>query len=337
MTCDVGKAEQCKRLVKMEFDRLSGEEAERLAEEAEEQGALPEEQHVPQTEQGKVPELIHLAVYGVMDAASRPPDTGDTAVNVARELIMPGGQSFEFTTFFYTFFDELREGMGMPRQSYIQSFTSVPGPNRVIGGGRSGSFVTGTHDNRYVIKTMTLGEFTLLSNILPQYKDHMLTQAGSLLTRYVGLYQIKYNKKTLLFMVMDNILGKAADMKLDEIYDLKGSYVDRQSISARTAVSNDFRGTRKDMDLRRSLCLPQRGKGLVQAQMAQDVTFLNSLGLMDYSLLVGIHNCDKQGLCCRERRKYEADVIGGWFGAFCVRVCVCVCVCVFKLINKFVL
>ncbi|KAH7473920.1 putative phosphatidylinositol phosphate kinase [Phytophthora ramorum] len=47
----------------------------------------------------------------------------------------------------------------------------------------------------------------------------------------------------------------------------------------------------KDLDLARSLHLPRRVAAHLHAQLVSDCEFLRSVGIMDYSLLIGIHKC----------------------------------------------
>jgi hypothetical protein len=47
----------------------------------------------------------------------------------------------------------------------------------------------------------------------------------------------------------------------------------------------------KDLDLARSLQLPRRLAAHLHAQIVSDCEFLRDLGIMDYSLLIGIHKC----------------------------------------------
>jgi hypothetical protein len=50
----------------------------------------------------------------------------------------------------------------------------------------------------------------------------------------------------------------------------------------------------KDLDLQRKLHLPRVVAESLHAQLVSDAEFLNSMGIMDYSLLIGIHKCRLQ-------------------------------------------
>eukprot|EP00051_Salpingoeca_urceolata_P013950 m.176745 g.176745 ORF g.176745 m.176745 type:complete len:743 (+) comp17952_c1_seq1:173-2401(+) len=271
-------------------------------------------------------DVVKFAVYGVHRAAGMrlaPPASdgdevsaaageGDDDMETVQSTIKLQDEPFDFVTFHPEKFARLRTVCGITEEDYAKSFAETPGLDKAIGGGRSGSFVIASQDSRYIIKSMSAAEQTLLCSILVEYSEHISANPGSLLTRYLGVYSVcrPAQKTPIIFVIMDNILSKAGDLEIHEVYDLKGSYVDRRSITKKKASNidpNEYRGTRKDMDLRRPLSVGERGKAILQAQMASDVTFLNSLNLMDYSLLAGIHNCLPDQSCCTERLTEEQE------------------------------
>lgn len=85
--------------------------------------------------------------------------------------------------------------------------------------------------------------------------------------------------------------------ELHEKYDLKGSWVDRSSRVPRqrphathAAATPAAPHTRKDNDLKRRLKLPEKEKDELRGQLARDAELLHALNVMDYSLLLGVHN-----------------------------------------------
>lgn len=206
-------------------------------------------------------EIIQFAVCGVGASLADQDDLPVAGEDEDRtQAIVVEESSFDFTTLSPSRFRILREISGISNPRFLQSFSKPPGQDKAIGGGRSGSFVTATWDDKYIIKTMSQSEVTLLTEMLDEYVDHIRSNAGSLLTRYMGLFQVAMNngQKPVPFVVMENVLVKTAGLRVQEIYDLKGSYVDRQSINHKSAAEidpSDFSGTRKDMDLRRELGL----------------------------------------------------------------------------------
>jgi 1-phosphatidylinositol-4-phosphate 5-kinase len=77
------------------------------------------------------------------------------------------------------------------------------------------------------------------------------------------------------------------DHPLQTFYDLKGSALGRDAKPGQTV--------KKDNDLRRgmpesALALPTKTRQVVRSQVEKDCEFLREMGIMDYSMLVGVHN-----------------------------------------------
>eukprot|EP00040_Diaphanoeca_grandis_P028586 m.165841 g.165841 ORF g.165841 m.165841 type:complete len:1002 (+) comp31400_c0_seq4:183-3188(+) len=222
---------------------------------------------------------------------------------------------FEFVAFEPARFEEIRNACGVDAASYISSFETPPSGN--LAGGNSGSFVKKSHDDHFIIKSIDQKESQVLLSILEKYLKHLQEFPNTLLVRFLGLYEAKIENRTISVIIMDNVLAKAGKLDIHELYDLKGSFIARRTMSSRNKVSattepqpNAKLVTQKDMDLVRPLIVGGRGKIILNMQMTEDVTFLNAQGLMDYSLLVGIHNCQPSCTECDGRRVQELSPDG---------------------------
>jgi hypothetical protein len=58
------------------------------------------------------------------------------------------------------------------------------------GAGRSGSFFFFSHDNKFIIKTMTDGEFAMYLKRLPAFGEHYKANKHSLLAKILGVYTV---------------------------------------------------------------------------------------------------------------------------------------------------
>jgi len=58
------------------------------------------------------------------------------------------------------------------------------------GAGRSGSFFFFSHDNKFIIKTMTDTEFKMYLKRLPAFGQHFKTNKNSLLAKILGVYTV---------------------------------------------------------------------------------------------------------------------------------------------------
>ena len=80
------------------------------------------------------------------------------------------------------------------------------------GAGASGSFFFYSHDSRFLVKTMTKSELDFFLAILPNYCDHLLSNAYSLLAKIFGVFTIKtYNTVDVHVMLMENTVKLAVD------------------------------------------------------------------------------------------------------------------------------
>jgi 1-phosphatidylinositol-4-phosphate 5-kinase len=115
----------------------------------------------------------------------------------------------------------------------------------------------------------------------------------TLLSQFYGLHRIKspYGKK-IHVVVMNNLFPPHRD--IHSRFDLKGSTVGRETSEEKLAEKPTATG--KDLNwLRRNLRLefgPTKREAFI-SQMERDVRLLQELQIMDYSLLVGIHDLSR--------------------------------------------
>ncbi|KAM9972349.1 hypothetical protein ACTFIW_007408 [Dictyostelium discoideum] len=154
--------------------------------------------------------------------------------------------------------------------------------------GKSGSLFFFSHDMKFIIKTIPKDEAKLLRDILPSYLEHIQSNPNSLLPRFFGLYRVKpHSGRQVRFVIMGNLFP--TKKKIHERYDLKGSVVGREaSVDEKKSDSVTF----KDIDFRNRKQKIFLGPGKKQSfidQIKRDCKLLQSLNIMDYSLLIGIH------------------------------------------------
>lgn len=159
--------------------------------------------------------------------------------------------------------------------------------------GKSGSFFYFSRDYKYIIKTIHHAEHKLLRKILKDYYQHVEQNPNTLLSQFYGLHRVKvpYGGK-IHFVVMNNLFPPHRD--IHQTFDLKGSTIGRDYKEEN--LVNNPRATLKDLNwLRRNYHLefgPEKKHTFLE-QMEQDVRLLQKLKIMDYSMLVGIHDLGK--------------------------------------------
>jgi hypothetical protein len=213
------------------------------------------------------------------------------------QLPNTGVKQFEIVSHRPATFQKIRRASGIDEDKWRESFGVAPGPSNLLSGGASGCFVVSTPNDQYVMKDMRGSEREVLLSMLPQYLAHIEAHPGTLLTRIIGLFEVKVADTTTSVVVMTSVLSYHTELKYSEIYDLKGSFVGRKAIGStrKDAImqSGTFSGTRKDLDLRRNLVLHDADEcDLIKRQLQVDTLFLQKLQLMDYSLVLAIHIAD---------------------------------------------
>jgi 1-phosphatidylinositol-4-phosphate 5-kinase len=156
--------------------------------------------------------------------------------------------------------------------------------------GKSGSFFYFSRDYKYIIKTIHHAEHKLLRKILRHYYQHVKDNPNTLLSQFYGLHRVKvpYGRK-IHFVVMNNLFPPHRD--IHHTFDLKGSTIGRNF--QEEDLDKNPRATLKDLNwLRRNMHLelgPEKKRRFLE-QMHRDVELMQKLKIMDYSLLVGIHD-----------------------------------------------
>lgn len=176
---------------------------------------------------------------------------------------------------------------------YLMSLTSKYILSELGSPGKSGSFFYFSRDYKYIIKTIHHAEHKLLRKILRDYYAHMEQHPNSLISQFYGLHRVKipYGRK-IHFVVMNNLFPPHRD--IHQTFDLKGSTVGRDYKEEN--LGRNPRATLKDMNWRRRNYHFEFGpskKQIFVDQLQKDVALLQRLKIMDYSLLVGIHDMGK--------------------------------------------
>ena len=95
------------------------------------------------------------------------------------------------------------------------------------GMGKSGSFFFFSHDDRFLIKTMTSDDFKSFMSIFITYFYHINEDNSSLLARVYGVFQITLeDMKPCYLMLMGNTKNVPSD-NIYKMFDLKGSITKR--------------------------------------------------------------------------------------------------------------
>ncbi|CAI9765327.1 unnamed protein product [Fraxinus pennsylvanica] len=181
-------------------------------------------------------------------------------------------------------FRNLREMFKLNAADYMMSICGDDGLRELSSPGKSGSLFYLSHDDKFVIKTLKKFELKALIKMLPHYYEHVREHENTLITKFFGVHRIalKHGKK-VRFVVMGNIF--CTELRIHHRYDLKGSsqgrYTKKDEIDESTTL--------KDLDLTYEFHMDRLLRESLMRQLSLDSLFLESQGIMDYSLLLGLH------------------------------------------------
>ncbi|KAF9321155.1 Phosphatidylinositol-4-phosphate 5-kinase [Podila horticola] len=209
------------------------------------------------------------------------------------ELTPSSKYDFKFKDYAPWVFRHLREDFHIDASDYLVSLTSKYILSELGSPGKSGSFFYFSQDYRFIIKTIHHAEHKFMRKILKDYFNHVKQNPHTLLCRFFGLHRVKLpHGRKIHFVVMGNVFPPNRD--IHETYDLKGSTLGR-AISDEE-LNNNPRATQKDLNWvnrNRKMELGPERRHLFVEQTKRDVELLARLNIMDYSLLVGIHDIER--------------------------------------------
>uniref|UniRef100_A0A0E0HNP1 1-phosphatidylinositol-3-phosphate 5-kinase n=1 Tax=Oryza nivara TaxID=4536 RepID=A0A0E0HNP1_ORYNI len=206
---------------------------------------------------------------------------------------------FSVTCYFAKQFDAIRRKCCPDELYYIRSLSRCK--RWSAQGGKSNVYFAKTLDDRFVIKQVTRTELDSFEDYAAEYFKYLTESVSSgsptCLAKVLGLYQVaarnlRDGKELKLdVMVMENLFYKK---KISRIYDLKGSL--------RSRYNPDTSGNNKvllDLNLLETLhtkpiFLGSKAKRRLERAVWNDTSFLASVDVMDYSLLVGIDEESKE-------------------------------------------
>lgn len=219
--------------------------------------------------------------------------TNNTSCSTGNELMPSAKYDFKFKDYAPWVFRHLRAKFRLDPADYLMSLTSKYILSELGSPGKSGSFFYFSRDYKYIIKTIHHSEHKLLRRILPEYYKHVEQNPNTLISQFYGLHRVKmaYGRK-IHFVVMNNLFPPHRD--IHETFDLKGSMVGRD-LSEEDLKKNP-RGTMKDLNWIRRHRHIQCGtnkREVFVTQLKRDVELLKKLKIMDYSLLIGVHDLER--------------------------------------------
>ncbi|KAK6938481.1 Chaperonin Cpn60/GroEL/TCP-1 family [Dillenia turbinata] len=213
----------------------------------------------------------------------------------------PGKGKYSVVCLYANRFHDLRSRFCPSELDYIASLSRCK--NWDAKGGKSKSFFAKTLDDRFIIKEIKKTEFESFLKFALDYFGYMIQSFESgnqtCLAKILGIYQVtirpKSGKETKHdLMVMENLtFGR----NITRQYDLKGALHAR--FNSVVDGSDDVLLDQNFVDDMNTspMYVSRKSKRLLLRGVWNDTAFLNSINVMDYSLLVGV-DAQRRELAC---------------------------------------
>ncbi|QCD84901.1 phosphatidylinositol 4-phosphate 5-kinase 1-like [Vigna unguiculata] len=202
-------------------------------------------------------------------------------------------------------FRHLRELFAIDPTDYTLAICGSDSLREMSSPGKSGSIFYLTQDDRFIIKTVKKSEVKVLIRMLPSYYQHVCQYKNSLVTAFLGVHCVKpVGGQKTRFIVMGNVF--CSEYRIHKRFDLKGSSHGRTTDKPREEI--DETTTLKDLDLNFVFRLEQSWFQELIRQVDRDCEFLEAEGIMDYSLLIGLHfrdDCSVDEMKSSPRNSYS--------------------------------
>ncbi|XP_045461157.1 phosphatidylinositol 4-phosphate 5-kinase type-1 alpha isoform X27 [Harmonia axyridis] len=207
---------------------------------------------------------------------------------------------FKFKNYAPIAFRYFRDLFGIQPDDFLMSMCDTP-LRELSNPGASGSIFYLTSDDEFIIKTVQHKEGEFLQKLLPGYYMNLNQNPRTLLPKFFGLYCYQCNSKNIRMVVMNNLLPTSIHMH--QKYDLKGSTYKRKASKAECQKRTP---TYKDLDFMEhhpeGILMEADTYNALVKTIQRDCRVLESFKIMDYSLLLTIHNLDLEQKERSERR-----------------------------------
>ncbi|XP_011503789.1 PREDICTED: phosphatidylinositol 5-phosphate 4-kinase type-2 alpha [Ceratosolen solmsi marchali] len=202
-------------------------------------------------------------------------------------------------------FRNLRERFGIDDLDYKESMTRSQ-PVLDESSGKSGAKFYKSFDKLFIIKTLTSEEVERMHSFLKHYHPYIVERHGkTLLPQYLGMYRLTVDGVEHYVVAIRNVFSN--HLTIHKKFDLKGSTVDREASDKEkekelpTFKDNDF------VKEKMKIYIGDDAKLKLIETLSADVDFLTHLHLMDYSLLLGVHDCIRAEQENKDRVDKEQD------------------------------
>ncbi|CAI0469856.1 unnamed protein product, partial [Linum tenue] len=191
---------------------------------------------------------------------------------------------FELKDYCSEVFRRIQDLKNVDNYEYMQSVFTDQTLKEIISSKKTGCLGPLPRDDRFFIKTLRKSEVKAIIQMLPSYYFHLKRNPASLLSALYGVHVVKpiAGGSKVYFGVLQNIIPSNVNMY--RVYDLKGSSRGRPVKKTRLYGNVIY----KDPDFDFSFYLDPYVHERLLSQIKSDCEFLETEGVMDYSLCLGV-------------------------------------------------
>jgi 1-phosphatidylinositol-4-phosphate 5-kinase len=217
-------------------------------------------------------------------------ETSSFPKNGSTTTVAHNYKEFKFRTFAPVAFNNFRQLYDIDPPLYLSSLCSCP-MTELSNPGASGSIFYRTKDDNFICKTVFKKEALYLQQILAGYWINLKQNPETYLPKFFGLYCFTCSTKNIRIVVMNNLMP--SDMKIHHTFDMKGSTYKRTASKKERKKNSPVY---KDLDFLEmypnGIRLNAETRTKLLDTLEKDCRVLESFEIMDYSLLLSIHNLD---------------------------------------------
>jgi len=184
-------------------------------------------------------------------------------------------------------FAQLRAMLGLADDFFWSSLcdADLQGRGALEGPGKGDNILWLSSNKCFVLKTITRRQLRTLLRMLDAYIGHLAAHKISFLSRFFGAFEIRVENESFLFVVQNCILGSR--LEPDVVYSLKGTTENRWVNPRPGMMLKDLNFADKVIGMSDA-----RYQGELLQAVRKDTRFLRDIGVVDYSICLGIHYCD---------------------------------------------
>ncbi|XWS76936.1 hypothetical protein CRYUN_Cryun01aG0220400 [Craigia yunnanensis] len=199
---------------------------------------------------------------------------------------------FEWKDYSPKAFRLIQELENIDNDDYMMLVCSDETIRKVTSTLRPGNTFLLSKDSRFAIKTLRKSEVKVLIEMLPGYYSHLKKFRNTVLNKLYGVHELKPAGGVKLYLTIFGSLGSVlqanifkSDLLMHRCYDLKGSLQGRKVEKMRYREKT----LHKESDLDFLFYLEPLVRRRLLKQIKHDCAFLEAAGIMDYSLMLGLH------------------------------------------------